>query len=215
MVLWHLWPGESGGSPIKQHPNWAYLRYWPVTNSDLSQWVTTKFCTCHDSPAVGARAKFCCDHITRILNIPKSALYLTFQVKTTFSETHQGFCGVCWWWYVWDMVYSWMFNSLKLGKLSAISKAMITVVFLWNASNTKCSLWFLMITYWYCFRKCLRPNQETGHYQIQNCEILGQSRLLLSNSRYGKASQFHFCMNLVSWGHQDIHVGNTYFLSGQ
>ena len=43
-------------------------------NLPLGMWITTKFCTCHDSCAVVACAKFCNDHIHTILMRVKNSL---------------------------------------------------------------------------------------------------------------------------------------------
>ena len=47
--------------------------------SNHIKWVTAKFCTCHDSTAVVACAKFCCDNIPPLLNGRKWVLGI-FQV---------------------------------------------------------------------------------------------------------------------------------------
>ena len=61
------------------------MQDWFCVNSLLGNQITTEFCTCHDSKAVMACAKFCSDHCIRIWMISKWNFY-TIELQWKNSE---------------------------------------------------------------------------------------------------------------------------------
>ena len=64
-----LWAGAHFTKKLCHNPNSMEIPF--CFFPDLNPLITTKFCTCHDSCAVMACAKFCSDQVTRNGLLPK------------------------------------------------------------------------------------------------------------------------------------------------